>query len=258
MSESIFASIIEEYADREWASYAAAPEFKTSKKHDRAMKRIFRRYERNTRHLSLDRKFRAAPKRLLIFIAIILLLITGCSIVYFSTLNIKVELQRDGMTEFSVINTKNSPSLIEELYIVSDMPDEFEETYSGAKYSPEPSGNLKYSKVSQHFEDPRTHRQINFTQSVKPGFEPHFLEIKNNEWIEVEINGHFGVMYEINNNKNCLMWDNGDYIFVLAGEIDKNDLLNLAKSIKLLTDPDSYQSKLNYLRDIYYRGVKKL
>lgn len=258
MSESVFASIIEEYAAREWASYADSSEFKTSKRHDRAMKRIFKRFDRNTKRLSSERKFRAAPKRLLIFIAIILLLITGCSIVYFSTLNINVELHNDGMTEFSVINTKNSPALIEELYIVSAMPDEFEETLSSVKYSPEPSGNLKYSKVYQHFEDLETHRQINFTQSVKPGFEPHFLEIKNDEWTQVEINGHYGVMYELNNNKNCLMWDNGDYIFVLAGNIDKSVLPDLAKSIKLLTDSDSYQTKLNYLRDIYYRGVKKL
>ena len=236
MSESIFASIIEEYADREWSSYAAAPEFKTSKKHDRAMNRIFRRYERNTRHLVSDNSrsgFRVTPKRLLILIAIVLLLITGCSIVYFSTMNIKVELHKDGMTEFSVINTKNSPALIETKYYLPELPEGFEELYTGVKRSTKLYDYYKYSSICDHYEDSQTRHVINFRQTAKSEFEPLFFDLNNSELAVVDINGYSGILFDLNFQRNCVIWDNGDYIFELVGDIPKNGLLDLAKSAKL-------------------------
>ena len=101
MSECVFATILQEWAENEWGGYADVPEFKTSKKHDRAMKRIFKLYDKNTRHLRPQSEIRMITIRRRIIVAllvIILAVITGFTAAYFIS------------RAFAVKFTKNTPN----------------------------------------------------------------------------------------------------------------------------------------------------
>lgn len=53
----------------------------------------------------------------------------------------------------------------------------------------------------------------------------------------IEINGKSGLCIDFSGNKAIsalLVWDNGDYILEIIGDFDKYDIINLAKSAKVL------------------------
>lgn len=62
------------------------------------------------------------------------------------------------------------------------------------------------------------------------------MNTEKGELVEVEINGNSGVILELNDNKNStvLIWDNGDYILLIAGNLPKEEGLRLVKSAKIL------------------------
>ena len=242
MSESIFTSIMEEWVDSKWESYADAPEFNTSKKHDRAMKRIFRRYERNTQHLRSasgseydEQKMRPMPKRLLMILVIILLaLIAGCSAIY-ATRTLYVELPRRGVTKVWLLHRENNPAFIEKLYYLPELPDGFEITEK--RIYPDDSRPITIEVI---YENKQTAQRIQFTQRVRNEDRPTRFYTKDHKLIEVDINGYIGVYNDMTDGiqiASNIYWDDGDYIIDLTGEMSKNDLLNLAKSAKLSEIP---------------------
>ena len=256
MSESVFTSILEEWAERDRASCDNAPEFKTSKKHDRAMKRIFKRYERNTRKIRQDPEIRVRNVRKRVAVAILIIIlavISGCSIVYFSSRNINVE-RSYGVTRVSLKDSENCPSTIEDHYYLSGISNEFERFFTGFKYCPDSSDRSKYCGITWFYENTNTGEVIKFSQTAKPEFDTLFLEIENSEWDEVEVDGHGGVFLDLtrnNRNYTSLIWDNGDYIFQLTGDLDKTSALYLAESTKLFQDQivsgKNYYSRQTYI-----------
>lgn len=247
MSESIFTSIMEEYAERDWEKYSNAPEHKFSLKHRLAMKMVFRRYERNTKHLRSNsaqsissQKYRPTPKRLLMLLVIILLaMIAGCSIAYVArSFNVEVYSNH---TVLSVINMENSPAFIEDQYYLSELPEEFE--LLETQLSPE----WYRPFIIKYYENKQTGQIIRLCQNIKSGFGPIDYRIEENKFFKTEINGHSAVLIDISSVdgfSTYIIWDNGDYILSVAGNISKKELLKLAKSAKPLENPDSYTLKL--------------
>lgn len=233
MSESIFASIMEEYADLECAKYADAPEHKFSLKHRLAMKRIFKRWERNTQYLrsdyaqkTLSEKFRPAPKRLLMILVIILLaMIAGCSIAYV-TRGFNIEVQ-GGHTVLTVINAEDCPMVIEDKYYLSKVPNGFE--IHTDRTNP-------CSKIML-YENEQTGQTIKFNQICKSLFASQTYYTGEYGFVEIEVNGHSGVLQEwIGNECNVtyILLDIGDYILESESTLPKDELLDLVKSAKLL------------------------
>lgn len=227
MSESIFASVIEEWAERDRERYSDAPNFKTSKKHDRAMRRIFKRYEKNTRKLrpQAEIRVRTVRKRVIVaLLVIILAVITGFTAKYFISRSFHGIVHSD-RTELFPINTENCPTVIEDKYYLSELPEGFEvfDTVSSPYYE------------YVCYENAQTGQTIIFEQWTKPEFGPIHFNTEKGKLVEVEINGHYGVCLELSDNQNYtgLIWDNGDYILQLTGDLPKNELVNLAKSAKL-------------------------
>ena len=228
MGECVFDIILLEWAESEWEEYADAPGFKTSKKHDRAMKRIFKLYDKNTRHLrpQSEIKTREIRRRIMVaLIVIILAVITGFTAAYFISQSFRGEVHKDN-TELFPINIENCPTFIENEYYLSELPTGFEKT----------STRLNPYSMAVMYENNKTGQTITFEQWVKPGFDSMRFNNEKGSLIEVEINGHNGVILENSDNKNyCdLIWDNGDYILHIYGDLPKNELMNLAKNAKLL------------------------
>ena len=229
MSEITFAYVIEEWAKRDWESYADTPEIKTSKKHNRAMQRIFKRYERNTRKFRphLEIRIRTIRRRITVaLLVIILAVITGFTAAYFISQSFRGKVHSDS-TELFPIDTENCPIVIEERYYLPELPEGFELLSS----SPTP-----FSETIIYKND-LTGQTITFGQWTKPDFDSTHYNTEKGELVEIEINGHSGVLLDVSTdtrNATIVIWDNGKYILELFGNLTKSDLLDLAKSAKKL------------------------
>lgn len=75
-----------------------------------------------------------------------------------------------------------------------------------------------------------------FSQIVKDTYK---IYIDNERSIHqnVTVNGHPGIYvdfpYDAEMPWGVLMWDNGDYILIVDGDLDKNEMLEIAKSAKI-------------------------
>ena len=224
MSEYVFDTILQEWAESEWEGYADAPEFKTSKMHDRAMKRIFKIYAKNTRHLRSESEIRrttTVQRRILVaLLVIILAVITGFTAAYFISHSFSGKVYNE-YTELFPVDVENCPEYIEVKYYLPEVPEGFDLL--------EIDSTPFYEHIS--YENKKTGQTIVFEQWTKPEFDSVRFNTEKGELNEVEINGYFGVCLELNDEPNYteIIWDNGDYILHIAGSLPKNELLNLAK-----------------------------
>ena len=229
MSESIFASIIDEMAERDLARYSDIPTLKTSRKHDRAMQRIFKRYERNTRRLrpQAEIRVRTVRKRIIVALVVIILAVfTGFTAAYFISRSFQGKVHSDN-TQLFPINMENCPAVIEDKYCLSELPEGFEEDKSVS--------TPFYEFIS--YENAQTGQTITFEQWTKLEFDFMRFNTEKGKLVEIEINGYSGVFLDLCDDNQILtqiIWDNGDYILLATGNLPKNKLLDLAKSAKIL------------------------
>ena len=249
MAECAFDLALEEWADREWEELANAPEFDISKKRERAMKRIFRLYERNTR------KFRPRPavkvgsatkKILIAVLAVFLALIAGCSAAYFISHGFESTVYAN-YVEISLYNgIDDCPSILENSYYLSGLSEDYTVVHK--------SDTDAYKSFL--YRNTQTGKLVMFGYGVKSRYEviPEWFDTENGKLSEFKINGNYGLYYEgektsivtVNNlfgafrdyndhsNINSCLWDNGNYIFEIYSDLPKKDIVNLAKSAKVL------------------------
>lgn len=228
MNDDILRSLLEESFEREWAAYANAPEFKASKKHDRAMNRIFKRYERKTRKLysRSTASIGNIPKRIMIVVLVIILaVLAGCSAVHFISQSFHLEFYSDHTELFTVYNEK-CPMTIEKEYYLSGLPEGFE------IYDTESTPFFRYIS----YENKQTNQIISIVQYVKGVYNIHFNTEKN-DFTEVGVNGNYGLFLDVSDEENIssgVIWDNKDYILQVCGNFPKEKVLDLAKSAKVL------------------------
>lgn len=235
MYNSLLDEVLTEYYEREFSKYSTAPEHKFLIKHRLAMKKIFKLYERNTKSLrprlsqnsvSIS-KIRLTPKRVLILVLMIFLAaLAGCTAAYFISQSFRGEIHSDYTRIFSV-NSENCPTVIEEKYYLSDLPDGFEIVDTDLS----PFFEYVYYKNNQ------TNQDISLTQWVKSEFGAYHLNTENYKVEEVEINGHNGLYIDFTNDErihSLVLWDNDDYVLEVSAELPKNETINLAKSAKVL------------------------
>lgn len=228
MSESVLKSILEESAQLEWAKYGSAPEHTFSRKHCRSMKRIFRLYDKQHHSYSnsySNRRIRITRKTALILVLIVFLAaIAGCTAAYFISQSFRGEFHSDNTTLF-VINSDNCPSIIEDKYYLSDLSADFEllKTDSTPFY--------EYTSYKNEL----TGQTLSLSQWVKSEFTSHY-NTEDQDFKEIVINGQNGLVLDCNSNGYfyfICIWDSGDYILELSGDLDKNEMLDLAKTAKV-------------------------
>lgn len=248
MAECAFDMILEEWDDREWEELADVPEFKTSKKHDRAMRRVFRLYERNTRKLRPrpDVKVGNAAKRVLIVVlAVFLALIAGCSATYFIS-GFRSTVYADCVEISFYSGLDDCPKTLENTFYLSGLSENYTVVHK--------SDTDTYRSFL--YRNTQTGKLVMFRYGVKSRYEnlPTWFDTDNGSLSEIMINGNSGLYYEgektphrrINNLFGAFrdyhdhstiysfMWDNGDYIFEVYSDLPKKDIMNLAKSAKVL------------------------
>lgn len=239
MSEEILKEILLEVHEIECGVIEDLPDFKPSLRHRLAMKRIFARFERNTRKLRNTGSIGEPPiikyrtrrysikQRVLIATLIIILmtLLVGCvnAIVKFVSEHFNGAVYDDN-TLLSAVDLENCPQTIEYQYVLTNVPEGFEliETVS----SP--------TNVYTLYMNSSTAQVITLKQWVKTHFSTHYNTEKNT-FEEIKINDATVLFIELSSDKrnnSVVIWDNGDYIIEISADLDKEracDLLNIAK-----------------------------
>ena len=239
MNENILKDILLEVHEIECGVRDDLPDYKPSLRHRLAMKRIFARFDRNTRKLRNTRSTVEAPiierrtirysikQRILLATLIIILMVflAGCvsTIVKFVSEHFNGIVCEDN-TQLFVANLETFPQTIEYQYVLTNAPKEFEliETISTP------------SNIYMHYKDQQTGQEITFVQWVKTHFMPHYNTEKNT-FEEIKINDTTVLFIDLssdNQNNSVMIWDNGDYIIEISADLDKDsalDLFNIAK-----------------------------
>ncbi|MGN0682961.1 MAG: DUF4367 domain-containing protein, partial [Oscillospiraceae bacterium] len=73
-------------------------------------------------------------------------------------------------------------------------------------------------------------------QFVKTDFSPIHFNTEKCDFQEVDINGHCALLLDyssIGEKFSGVIWDNGDYVIELCGNLSKNQIIDLAKSTKI-------------------------
>lgn len=240
MNDNILKDILLEVHEIECGVSDDLPDFKPSLRHRLAMKRIFARFDRNTRKLRNTRSIGATPiierrirrysikQRILIAMIIIILMtfLVGCvnAIVKFVSEHFNGTVYEDN-TQLFAINLENCPQTIEYQYDFTNVPEDFEliETIS----SP--------TNIYTLYLNSSTGQGITLEQWVKTHFSTHYNTEKK-PFEEIEINGTMGLFIDFSNekqNKSTIIWDNGDYIIEVSADLDKKHALNLLDITKL-------------------------
>ncbi|MCM1298566.1 MAG: DUF4367 domain-containing protein [Firmicutes bacterium] len=230
MNEITLDEILVMAHDIEFSQYDHAPEHVFSRKHNRAMKRIFKAYARKTALLRSDitdqkseiPHFRWNRKTIIAVLVIIFLAaLAGCTAVLHYFGGFRTDVYTDNTQLFS-IDVTDCPQSIEKVYYLSELPDDFE---------------LREEIISDidvytSYINNATRQTIVFHQSIKTAFEPHY----NTEYFDLEeisVGEHKGIGLE-GKTDYAVAWDNGDYILEVWADLPKSDTINLAKSAKVL------------------------
>lgn len=240
MSENVLRDILLEVHEIECGVSDNLPDFRSSLRHRLAMKRIFVRFERNTRRLRNTRSTVETPisehttrrysikQRVLIATLIIILmtLLTGCVniVVKFVSERFNGTVYDDN-TQLFAVDYENCPQTIEYQYTFADVPNGFEliKTVS----SP--------SNVYTLYLNSSTGQVITLQQWVKTHFSTHYNTEKNT-FEESDINGTTVLFIDFSSDKrnnSCIIWDNEDYIIVISADLDKKHAMDLVNITKL-------------------------
>ncbi len=221
MNEISLKQILEEMCleeVNEFENMKNIPHHHFSLRHRRAMKKILSANQperRGLHHLPPSKRIVIAT--MLIFLALFTVTASAVAIKGF------IRKRHRDNTQLFVVNVENSPSLIEYEYYLSEIPDGYE-LYE--------NDTTLYSVCKIYINS--ENRTLTFYQNVKKYYDQHFDNEKNS-FEEVEINGHYGLYIDFGTEKRehgDLVWDNGDYILEINGDLSKSELISLAQSVK--------------------------
>lgn len=225
--------LISGYYEKIFSETAEAPLPKFSLKHRMRMNKIFKQYAKNKEQLLkngctagcsaelVHHKPLSIRKRILIASVIILILafMTGFVILFISN-GFKGTVHYDN-TQLFAVNVHDCPSVIEEEYTLSAVPDGYE------LYEITRSGANSFT-VYKNSAD----QELVFTQTAKPEFSLH-INTEGYEFQETDVNGCSAVCAEYKyeaRTEALVIWENQNYILSLEGNFTKNELVDLAKS----------------------------
>lgn len=225
MNEFTVEEAIAEAHKLETESFDGKPRHKFSLRHRINMNRIIALYEKNTCRLE-KRAYKFSFKRTVILICVVILTALFAAAAVMVIGEFKAVPHTDN-TELFVIDPAGAPTDIgENLYRITDLPDGYaieDETLSIRNYA------VIYANAAGG-------KSFMFRQFTKEAFDVHY-DSENVYFEEAEVNGHSALYMEFNKNgysSYLLLWDNGDYVLEISGNLPKDELFALAESAEII------------------------
>ncbi|MDE7231413.1 MAG: DUF4367 domain-containing protein [Oscillospiraceae bacterium] len=190
-----------------------------SLRHRRAMKKIIR---------PKTSKFIPIRRRIAVLLIVVFIAVIGVSAGADNFSGLSTEMRKDGI-HIVTADYKDSLQMIEYIYCLPEVPEGFVLTSFDT-----------YDIISVETYM-LNNQMLSLMQTIKSNFHQYLIDGQIPE--EVDINGKRGYYYEDRYMGN-IFWDNGDYILMVTGTLPKkdepsgvftkDDLVNLAKSVKVL------------------------
>lgn len=117
------------------------------------------------------------------------------------------------------VEDDSAPETLEEIYAITYNLNDFEVVYN------------KENEYSYYITYAKDDTVIYFSQYTKEMYDSN-VNTEDAEILTIDINGHKAIYFTDNQNYNHLIWDNGDYIISLGSNINKNILIEMAKSVQ--------------------------
>jgi len=219
--EELLRRALEEVYEHEFDKYEVKRPHFFSFRHRRMMRKLFKQLETKNKSTNTTQAYHYKPekKRPAAFIvAIIISILLSATAAAIAIYSFGFKKQPDHTIAFSE-NIENSPSIIEYVYVIEPLSDGFEESKrtTGSVVS-----NITY----------QNDKSILFLkQYVKKKYICNY-NTEGYEIKKIDVNGHDGFYVKLKND-NFLVWDNGDYVLELYSTLDKDELLNLSKYMKI-------------------------
>jgi hypothetical protein len=115
-------------------------------------------------------------------------------------------------------DTAEAPETIEVVYTI-DVPEGFE---TEDAFMSDIFCNTTYVNNNKH---------IYFSQNVKSAFDVN-VNTEDHTMEYVEINGCDGFIVDIGIDEAYILWDNGEYVFEMLGNIGKSELISVAETVQ--------------------------
>ncbi len=228
MSETEFKAILEQVCAAKFSLPEEAPEHRFSYRHKRNMERILASVDSAPNEVTARRTVQKRSLKRCIIIAAVLVFLAafvGFTMPYFISQNFRGDVHRE-YTRIYPTNTENCPATIEEKYALPEVPEGFE------VYETDSTPFDEYICYKNN----QTRQIIVFQQMVKKDFGTMHLNTEGFQLEEIEINGYSGLYIDFSRNGHVaswMMWDNGDYVFEIFANLDKESTLDLCKINKM-------------------------
>ena len=226
MKNHSISDIFGEAYRREFSEFDNSPQHKFSFSHNRKMKRIFKLYSDNQTQQNPGNTKSVKRLSLAFILIIILLALTAVSAVAVALYNGFKQKEYSDHTDLLVIDYENGPETIEYIYEFTALPEYYEivncEIYIDS---------LCWTEI----ENLNTGKTSLFTQTVKKEYIGHY-DNENSVYSTVYIDDILAIYMDSSDESDIfgtLVWDNGDYVLEITGYLTKNELIDLAKSLKI-------------------------
>jgi hypothetical protein len=219
--DELLCKALDEIYETEFDKYKTRKKHFFSFKHRRMMRKLFKELDAKPKsevttevYTYKAKKRRPAALVIAIIFSVLLSIVAGAVAIY----SFGFKKQTDHTIAFSE-NIENAPTSVEYVYVIEPLPDGYIE-------STRTKGMLFCDITYQKDKD-----ILKLSQYAKKDYMCSY----NTEEYDIEkidVAGHDGFIIEFKDD-TVLVWDNGDYILELYGTLDKNELLDLAKSTKI-------------------------
>lgn len=214
--------VLEEVNRLDYAEFDNPPEHRFSRRSRKALKKLLRP-EPARRSIHWSRI--PVRKRIVLVLLIVLLAAVGVTAGAVAIYGFKQERHRE-YTILRTVNADDCPKTIETVYYLPEIPE-------GYEFFRETSSE---QRVYIGYINPDTSRCISFEQFVKDRYN-YYFDTERQDFEELDINGHYALYLgsrDTNNTCGYIVWDNGDYILQIFGDFTKSELIDLAKSVKII------------------------
>lgn len=218
MNEFSLKDIFGEAYDIEFSQYDKPPKHRFSLKHRKNMKRIFAL--ENARP-QFSGKARLNRRTACVLAAVIFLAVVSITAV--AGVVSFIEKRNNDNTELFATDFGGCPDTLENLYYLSGI---------GDNYVLQESNINEIIAVDYLYLDSQTGKKILFEQYVKSRYNHHFDNEHNNDLEYINFDGQ-EAYYKGSDEYSVFIWDNGDYIFAISGNLTKTEIAELAKTLKM-------------------------